>query len=105
MSEVINLIQGDDSNALGNKISIKLTSDLDLTGFTAVFQLEDYRQKWDDITSKKLEVIIPRSVTENLTVGQHKGGLKIYDKNGLAKTIIKDIKFYVSREVVENVRD
>lgn len=103
MSDVIYLTQGDDSNALGNKIIIGLTSELDLTGFTAVFQLEDYRQEWDDITSKRLEVIIPRSVTEKLTVGNHKGGLKIYDKKGLAKTIIKDIKFYVSREVVENV--
>lgn len=103
MSDIIHLVQGDDSNALGNKITISLTSNLDLTGFTAVFQLKNYRQKWDDITSKKLEVVIPRSVTEKLTVGEHKGGLKIYDQNGLAKTIIKDIKFRVSREVVENV--
>lgn len=103
MIEVINLIQGDDSNALGDKIVINLTSQLDLTGFKAVFQLEDYKLKWDDITSKKLEVIIPRSVTEKLTVGTHKAGLKIYDNKGLAKTIIKDIRVCVSRGVVGNV--
>ena len=103
MSDVINLTQGDDSNALNEKIVINLNSDLDLIGYTAVFQLEHYIQKWDNITSKKLEVVIPRSATEKLTVGSHKGALKIYDQNGLAKTIIKDIKFNVSRKVVENV--
>lgn len=102
---IINLVQGDDSNALNERIIINLNTDIDLTGYTAVFQLEDYRQEWTDITSKKLDVIIPRSVTENLTVGNHKGGLKIYDKKGLAKTIINNIRFYVSREVVQNARD
>lgn len=105
MSDVIYLTQGDDSNALNERIMINLNTERDLTGYTAVFQLEEFRQEWDDISSKKLELIVPRSVTKKLTVGQHKGGLKIYDKKGLAKTVINNIKFYVSREVVENARD
>lgn len=100
---VFTITQGDDSNALGQEINILLESDEDLTGFKAVFQLGDYQQKWDDITSKKLEVVIPREYTKKLAVGPNYGGLKIYDSNGLAKTVIRDIKFLVLAEVVKNV--
>lgn len=100
---VFTITQGDDSNALGQEINILIESDEDLTGYTAVFQLGEYQQKWDDITSKKLGVVIPRQYTKKLKTGPNYGGLKIYDSNGLAKTVIRDIKFFVLAEVVKDV--
>lgn len=100
---VIVITQGDDSNALGEEIAINLDTDLDLTGCRAVFQLENFKQEFEDITSKKLLVVIPRTETKKLPCGQRTGAIKIYDKNGLAKTIVKDIKFLIEREVVDNV--
>lgn len=100
---VIVITQGDDSNALGEEIVINLDTDLDLTGCRAVFQLENFKQEFEDITSKKLHVVIPRADTKKLPCGQRFGAIKIYDKNGLAKTIVRGIKFLIEKEVVENV--
>ena len=99
---VIKLTKGDDSNALGRSINIKLKTDLDLTGYTAVFQLCDFQQKFDDITSKTLPIVIPASASNKYECGQCKGALKIYDKNGLGKTVCRDILFFIETEVVKN---
>lgn len=101
---VIRLTRGDDSNALGEEIKIVLKTDMDLTGFKAVFQLGGYQQVFDDITSKELIIIIPKEESINLEVGAMEGGVKLYDANGLARTIVKDIKFMIEREVVNNVQ-
>lgn len=101
---VITLTQGDDSNALGEEINIVLETDMDLTGFKAVFQLGDYQQEFDDITSKKLSVVIPRDASEKLEVGPMDGALKVYDASGLARTVEKEIKFLIEAKVVENVQ-
>ena len=101
---VITLTRGDDSNALGEEIKIVLKTDMDLTGFTAVFQLGDFQQEFDDITSKELFVVIPKEESIKLEIGPMTGGLKLYDANGLARTIVKDIKFNIEREVVDNVQ-
>lgn len=100
---IIRLTQGDDSNALGEEINIILDSDLDLTGYSAVFQLCDFQYKWEDITSKKLPLIISSEDSKKLESGMQKGALKIYDKDGLAKTVIRDIQFLIELEVVEDV--
>ena len=101
---VITLTQGDDSNALGKEIKITLNTDIDLTGFKAVFQLDNFQQKFDDITSKELFVVIPAADTAALPVGELDGGLKIYDANGLCLTVAKEIKFLIEEKVVENVQ-
>lgn len=101
---VITLRQGDDSNALGREIKITLDTDLDLIGFTAVFQLGDFRQKFDNITSKELFVVIPAAESEKLEVGPLDGALKIYDANELALTVADGIKFLIEEKVVENVQ-
>lgn len=101
---VITLRQGDDSNALGRETKITLDTDLDLTGFRAVFQLDEFRQEFDDITSKELFVVIPRDASANLPVGELDGALKIYDADGLALTVADEIKFMIEEKVVENVK-
>lgn len=101
---VIKLRQGDDSNALGRETKITIETDLDLTGFRAVFQLGEFQQKFDDIASKELFVVIPRAESEKLEVGPVDGALKIYDPNGLALTVADGIKFLIEEKVVENVQ-
>ncbi len=96
------ITQGDDTYALGAEINILLETSLDLTGFQAAFQLGNYYQKFNDISSKKISIKIPRKDTKNLKVGPCTGALKIYDKNGFAKTIVRDIKFLILAEVVKN---
>lgn len=98
----IKLTQGDDTNALGNSIVFTLNTDLDLTGYTAVFQVESIRKTWDDITSKELDLVITKEETAALSVGTHLGALKIYDSDGLAVTVIRNIPVYVESLVVEN---
>ena len=94
--------QGDDTNALGNSITFVLNTEIDLTGFTAVFQVDSVRYEWDDITSKRLELVLTAEQTATLPVGTSYGALKIYDADGLANTIIANIPVYVQPMVVEN---
>lgn len=101
---VITLRQGDDSNALGRETKITIETDLDLTGFKAVFQLGTFQQEFTDITSKELFVVIPRDASANLPAGELDGALKIYDANGLALTVAAKIKFNIEKKVVDNVK-
>lgn len=94
--------QGDDTNSLGNSIVFNLTTDLDLTGFTAVFQVESLRFEWEDITSKELSMYFTAEQTQTLPVGTSYGALKIYDSQGLANTVISNIPVRVLPLVVAN---
>lgn len=96
------ITQGDDTNALNNEIMFRLNTDLDLTGFTAVFQVESLQYKWNDITSKELALVFTREQTQSLSAGKYYGALKIYDNNDLAVTVIRDIPVNVLPMVVNN---
>lgn len=100
--EGIVLVQGDDTNALNNEIIFRLDTTLDLTDFTAVFQVESLQYKWDDITSKELALVFTREQTEKLSAGTYFGALKIYDNNDLAVTVIRNIPVNVLPMVVDN---
>ena len=100
--EIITLTRGDDSDALGAKHYLLLNTELDLTGFTATFQLVNFRCKYDDITSKKLPLIFSKNDTKKLTLGFITGALKIYNPEGKAYTVIRDIAFEILSEVVKN---
>lgn len=94
--------QGDDSNALGNTIDIEIETDLDLTGFKAVFQIADIRWKFEDITSKILPIVVSAEQSMQLQPGVEYGALKITDADGKAITVIRDIPIYVKTKVVDN---
>lgn len=98
----ITIVQGDDTNALGNSIVFTLETDLDLTGYTAIFQVESLQYKWNDITSKILSLIFTREETATLEPGSYLGALKIFDENDLAVTVIRDIPVNVLPLVVDN---
>ena len=91
----IKLTRGDDSNALGEQIIITLKSEIDLSGYSALFQLGEFRQKFDDISSGELEIVIPAAESRNLPVGRMSGSLKIFDPDGLQKTVVRNIMFQI----------
>lgn len=94
--------QGDDTNALGMAIIFNLNTDLDLTGFKAVFQVNDLRYTWDDITSKRLEMHFTREQTATLPLGTSYGAFKVYDNSDLAVTVLSNIPVRVQPLIVEN---
>lgn len=94
--------QGDDTNALGNSIVFNITTDIDLTGYTAVFQVNELRYEWADITSKRLEMYFTAEQTATLPTGTSYGALKIYDNNDLAYTVISNIPVRVQPIMVQN---
>jgi hypothetical protein len=97
----ITIYKGDDSNALGEQIVIKLDTEVDLMGCRAVFQLGDYRQEISDISGKEVEVIIPASASKKFKPGVMLGGLKVYDCEGLGKTVAGDLRFRIIESVVK----
>ena len=98
----ITIVQGDDTNALGNSIIFTLETELDLTGYSAIFQVEHLQYKWDDITSKILNLVFTREQTATLESGIYNGALKIFDENDLAVTVIRNISVNVLSMVVDN---
>ena len=99
------IVQGDDTNALGNSIIFRLKTDLDLTGYKAVFQVEHLRYEWNDITSKELSLVFTREQTATIEEGSYLGALKIYDNNDLAVTVIRNIPVNVLPMVVDNTAE
>ena len=93
--------QGDDTNALGNLIVFNINTDLNLSGYSAVFQAGEVRYEWSDIQSKRLELILTAEQTESLPTGTTIGGLKIYDNAGRAITVL-DIPVRVQPIIVQN---
>ena len=98
----ITIVQGDDTNALGNTIVFTLETELDLTGYSAIFQVEHLQYKWNDITSKILNLVFTREQTATLEAGLYMGALKIFDENDLAVTVIRNISVNVLSMVVDN---
>lgn len=100
--EGFTIVQGDDTNALGNSIVFTLETDLDLTGYSAIFQVENLQYKWNDITSKILSLVFTREQTSTLESGTYLGALKIFDENNLAVTVIRNIPVNVLPLAVDN---
>jgi hypothetical protein len=100
----VTITQGDDTNALEEKIIISLDTELDLNGFSACFQLGNFQQFFSDIRTKELQIIIPGTETALLPAGPLYGALKIFDAAGRQKTLADNICFYVKRKAVDHVQ-
>ena len=81
--------RADDSNAMGYEIMIEIDTSLSLEGWSARFQLEDLSWDFDDITSKKLSLII--SAEQSMV---------LYDENGLRKTVMRNVPVYIYPQLV-----
>lgn len=96
------ITQGDCLNAFDREVTLVIDTDLDLIGCKAVFQLGDFQQTFDDITSKRLPLIMSCDDTRKCSCGTLKGALKVYDCEGKPLTIYKNIQFLIEPEVVKD---
>jgi hypothetical protein len=96
------ITRGDDSNALNNNITITLKTDMDLTGFTGIFQIGQEQWVFNDITSKVLDIIVDKATSLKFHEGTYYGALKLFEPSGLCKTVFRDIPVYVKEQVVKN---
>lgn len=96
------LTQGDDSNALGGSIRFNLSSTEDMTGWYAILQLDNFQWRYDNISSGSFEWIVSREITSQLEIGLQYAALKVFDANGLCRTVLQKIPVYVNALVVNN---
>lgn len=101
----IQLTQGDDSNAMGHYIRIKLASSQDLTGWYAIVQLANFQWRYDDLTSGTLEWVVSHNITSQLAVGRQTAAIKIFDAGGTCRTIARNIPVFVNKSVVTNPQE
>lgn len=99
---MITIRRGDDLNAMGRTFVFVINTDRDLTSFKGVFEIDGFRQTWDDITGKRLNIVMSRDDTYKLKLGKRIGYIKVYDEHDLAHTIEKEIEFNILPEVVGN---
>ena len=92
--------RADDSNAMGYQIDIEIETALSLEGWTARFQLEDLSWDFDDLTSKKIPLIISAEQSIMLPVGTSYGAMVLYDENGLRKTVMRNIPVHIYPQLV-----
>lgn len=96
------LFKGDDSDFTGNQtIEIDINTELDLTGFKAYFRFMDFEQAFNDITSKKLELVFPNSQTSRFPLGAADASLVIVDDLGKRRTVNNRIHIVVTNSVME----
>lgn len=100
--ESIQLTRGDDSNALGHYIKLVMNTEIDLTGWYAIFQLENFQWRFNELKQKENFLSIPSEISLQLTPGAHYGAIKVYDTFGRCATIVKNIPFFVNEQVVDN---
>lgn len=92
--------RADDSNAMGYEIEIEIETSLSLEGWSARFQLEDLSWDFDDISSKKIQLIISAEQSIILPVGTSYGAMVLYDENGRRKTVMRNVPVYIYPQVV-----
>ena len=101
-SDGIVITRGDDSNAFNNTITISMTTELDLTGYKAVFQIGKEQWIFDDITEKIINIVVDKDTSMKFHEGTYYAALKIFEPDGLCKTVFRDIPVYVREIAVNN---
>lgn len=95
----IKIFKGDDTDFNGGKwLTINLTTDLDLTGFIGVFTLDKFKVT-KSAASKSIDLVIPRSFTSKMAVGEYAGVFQLIDTNGRYLTVTNTLPFQVTQEV------
>ena len=102
-NEPIVIIQSDDSNFCNDniKINIQLTGEPDLTGFSAVFQLQYLTYTFNDISSGYINPVLDSFRTRHLIPGRCNGFVKVYDTENRCRTSAP-IQFIVKPQEVSD---
>ena len=101
-SDGIVITRGDDSDAFSNVIKITMNTDIDLTGYKAIFQIGREQWVYDDISSKEVSIVIDKERSMKFKEGTYYAAFKLFQPDGLCKTAFRDIPVYVKEIVVDN---
>ncbi|MBQ8636329.1 hypothetical protein IJX73_00910 [bacterium] len=103
--DYITIIQGDDTNFLDDQfLLITFNTDIDLSGFTAIFSLENVTLTYGNLSSKTFNIVLSNDITSNLTIGKKYGEIKLIDTSNRIKTITSVIPFLIKKGVNEDIR-
>lgn len=83
-------------------LTFQLNTEMDLTGWKAMFKLQSYTKEFEDITEKSFCVNLTSMDTSKFYFGDCYGTLALVDNNGNLKTISNTIPFNVTGKVIEN---
>ena len=97
--EAIKIFKGNDTDFNDDKfITIKLTSNIDLSDFVGKFVLGSFTQT-GALADGKMEIVIPRSYTSQFPLGNMCGTFALIDNKGRYATITNTILFNITNEV------
>lgn len=101
----IKIFKGDDTDFNNSKfLSIKINTEMDLTGFKGIFKLGKFKTE-QDMQSKTMEIVIPHEVTALMLNGTHNGIFTLIDTQNRFKTLSNTIPFLVTSEVFTQEED
>ena len=101
----IKIFKGDDTDFNNSKfLSIKINTEMDLTGFKGIFKLGKFKTE-QDMQSKTMEIVIPHEVTALMLNGTHTGIFTLIDTKNRVKTLSNTIPFLVTSEVFTQEED
>lgn len=95
------IFKGDDTDFRWNRtLTITLSGDGDLTGFSATFRFLNFTQTFSEIPEDKtLKIVIPRDVTMSFPCGPMDASLKLTDPSGKERTVDNRIHVLVTQNV------
>ena len=101
----IKIFKGDDTDFNNSKfLSIKINTEMDLTGFKGIFKLGKFKTE-QDMQSKTMDIVIPHEVTALMLNGTHTGIFTLIDTKNRVKTLSNTIPFLVTSEVFTQEED
>lgn len=96
----ITIIKGDDTNFIDDQfIVIHFKTDIDMSGFKAIFSLGEVKLTYGELSSKRIEIILSKEITSELETGKQFGELKLIDTKNRVRTITSVIPFLVQKTV------
>lgn len=95
------IFKGDDTDFRWNRtLTITLSGDGDLTGFSATFRFLNFTQTFSEIPEDRtLKIVIPRDVTMSFPCGPMDASLRLTDPSGKERTIDNRIHVLVTQDV------
>lgn len=104
MSNVQTIVKGDDTffNGVDLLGAINLTTDLDLTGWKAIFIFQSVVLEFEDLTFKTIQPRFTAQQTSAFLIGDYYATLILYDAQGYKKTQFTDLPYKVITKVVRD---
>lgn len=95
------IFKGDDTDFRWNRtLTITLSGDGDLTGFSATFRFLNFTQTFSEIPEDRtLKIVIPRDVTISFPCGPMDASLRLTDPSGKERTIDNRIHVLVTQDI------